>query len=242
MPRLNRFTRTLWDLDTFYVFDDFAGDQSDITAVDTVTDTGTVAINDAMSGVATLTPSDGTVADNDEAYLATPNEVFKFADGRPIYGRARLRFTEVVAGVANIAFGFQNAVGADSIVDTGGGVKVSGSTLAIYKIDGEQVWRCASACNGVSTVTKSTAAAVAATDYELEIECLDYDGTNMTVVYKVNYEYLKDSAGNRIVHSVPIANATEMQMWAGIKLGGATNNDTLLLDYWYGAQLRARVA
>lgn len=242
MPRLNRFTRVLWDLDTYYVFNDFSGDQADTEAVDTVTDSGTVTINDEMSGIAVLTPSDGTVVANDEAYLAVPNETFKFASKRPIYGRFRAQFTEVTATKANVAFGFQNAVGADSIVDTTGLPKASGSTLAIYKTVDSAVWKCCSACNGVATHSTSVNAAVAATWYELEIECLDFDGTTMPVCFKVNYEYLKDSAGNIIKHSVPIANATEMQLFAGIKLGANTNNDTAKLDYWYGAQLRARLS
>lgn len=232
---LNRFTHPLFDLDTMFVFDHFTGDQSDLFAVDTVTDSGSALVGDDVGGVITLTPGDSTVADNDEAYLATPNELFKFGTNRNIYGRARIKFTEVSAGAANVAFGFQNAVGADSLVDNGGGPKVSGSTLAIYKVDGGTVWRCASACNGVSTVSVSTKAATAAQWYTLEIECKDWDGVYMQVAFKVDAEYLKDSTGAVIRHTVPIANATEMQMWAGIKLGAATNNDTLLIDYWYGA-------
>lgn len=236
---LNRFTSILNDIDTMVVFDHFTGDQSDINAVDTVTDSGTVLIGDNPGGIATLTPSDGTVADNDEAYLATPNELFKYAVNSAIYGRARLKFTEVTAGAANVAFGFQNAVGANSIIDDGAGLKVSGSTLGIYKVDGEQVWRVVSSCNGTSTVTLTNKAAAAATWYVLEIECRDWDQVSMQVSFKIDGEYLRDAQNNIIKHTVAIASATEMQMFAGIKLGAATNNDTLLLDYWYGATPQA---
>lgn len=236
---LNRFTAALQELDTMQVFDHFTADQSDISAVDTVTDTGTVLIGDDVGGVVTLTPSDGTVADNDEAYLATPNELFKFGTNRGIYGRAKVKFTEVAAGVANVAFGFQNAVGANSIVDSTGLPKVTGSALVIYKTTTTSVWKVASSCNGTAVHTTSTKAAVAATWYVLEIECKDFDGVTMQVSFKVDGEYLKDSNGNIIRHSVAIASATEMQMFAGIKLGAATNNDTLLMDYWYAATCEA---
>lgn len=195
-------------------------------------------MGDDVNGIATLTPSDVTVADNDEAYLATPNANFKYGTNRCIYGRFKLQYTEVTATIANVAVGFQNAVGANSIIDDGGGVKVSGSTLAIYKVDSSAVWKCVSACNGVSTVSTSTAAAVAATDYVLEIEATDWDGVSMQVSFKVNAEYLKDSTGQIIRHTVPIASAAAMQMFAGIKLGAITNNDTLLLDRWTGLQTR----
>lgn len=240
MANINRFTQPLWDLDTFYVWNDFDKDQADTDAVDTVTDSGTVLMGDDVCGLVTLTPSDGTVGDNDEAYLATPNENFKFGTNRQIYGRCRLKFTETTATVYNVAFGFQNAVGANSIIDDGGTniVKTSGSTLAICKKDTEAVWTAVSACNGTATLTKSTAAAVTATWYVLEIICSDWDGVSMQVTYKVDGTYLKDTNGNKIIHTVAIASATEMQMWVGAKLGAATNNDTTVVDYWYGAMTR----
>jgi hypothetical protein len=239
MSYVNRNTAALNDIRTMVVVDHFTSDQSDLWAIDTVTDTGTVLIGDEAGGVVTLTPSDGTVADNDEAYIATPNELFRYLAANEIYGTCRLKFAEVTAAIVNVAFGFQNAVGANSIIDDGAGLKVSGSTLAIYKIDGEAVWRCVSACNGVATVSVSTSPAVAATWYEPEIFCLDHDGVTMLVSFKVDGRPLKDANGQDIRHKVAIASSTEMSMFAGVKLGAITNNDALKLDWWYGAQAPA---
>lgn len=234
---LNRFTHQLMDLDAVTVFDDFWQDQSDVNYIDTITDTGTVAVGDAANGVVVLTPSDGTVADNDEATIETPNELFQFGANREIYGRFKFSYTAVVAADPNIAVGFQNAPGADSIVDNGG-VKVSGDTLAIEKKDGETAFRCTSASSGASTSTLSNKAIAAATDYVAEIICKDWDGVSMQVLYKIDGEYLKDVNNNVIRHTVAISGSELMSMFAGIKLGAATNNDTLSLDYWYGAQTR----
>lgn len=234
---LNRFTAPLYDLDTFHVFSDFWEDQADTVFIDTVTDSGSVAVGDSVAGIAVLTPSDGSVADNDEAYLATPNELFKYAAGKPIYGRCRLQFTEANTDDANVGFFFQNAVGADSILDNGGGLKVSGSTLGIYKVDGGTVWRCVSSCNGTSTDTISTKTAGGSSYQVLEIICGDWDGVSMQVSFRVDGEYLKDSNGNLIRHTVAIANATEMQVGVGVK-NGDTNLETLNVDYLYAAQKR----
>lgn len=234
---LNRFTAPLYDLDTFHVFSDFWEDQADTVFIDTVTDSGSVAVGDSVAGIAVLTPSDGTVGDNDEAYLATPNELFKFAAGKPIYGRCRLQFTEANTDDANVGFFFQNAVGGDSILDNGGGLKVSGSTLGIYKVDGGTVWRCVSSCNGTSTDTISTKTAGGSSYQVLEIICGDWDGVSMQVSFRVDGEYLKDSNGNLIRHTVAIANATEMQVGVGVK-NGNTNLETLNVDYLYAAQKR----
>lgn len=222
---------------TFVIQDDFWQDQSDINAVDTLSDLGTVLMGDDVNGIATFTPGDSTVSDNDEAYLATPNENFKFGTNREIYGRFKFRYTAVVAADPNIAVGFQNAVGANSIADNGG-VKTSGSTAAVEKKDGETAFRCTTATNGTAVTTLSNKTIAAATDYVVEIELKDWDGVSMMATFKVDGEFLKDTNNNVIRHTVPIASATEMQMFAGIKLGAATNNDTLLLDYWYGAQTR----
>lgn len=241
---LARFTRFLQELDVVTVSSDFAEDQLDAVAVDTAPDGGAVEIGDEVNGVVTFTPSDGTVADNDEAYLATPNEIFRFGTNREIFGRFKFRFTEVAANRVNVAVGFQNAVGANSILDDGAGLKTSGSCLGIYKADGsDSLLRVVSACNGAAAVTVTNYAVAAATDYVAEIHCKDWDGVSMQVTYKFGtpangLEFLKDANYTVVRHTVPIANSTEMQMFAGVKLGAAGNNDTLKLDYWYAAQTR----
>ena len=238
MGSANRHCVAEDELDTICVFNHFDKDQADTDAVDTITDSGTVLMGDAAGGTVVLTPSDGTVADNDEAYLATPNEVFLMAAGKDVYGRARVKMAETTADKFNFAFGFQNAVGANSLIDDGGGPKVSGDTLAIYKKDGGGAFfYCAAYCNGTGTATKSSKAIVTGTWYDLEIFAKDNGNGTFTVTYKVDGEYLRDfTTGVAITHTVTVASATEMQMWLGAKLGAATNNDTLTADFWLGKQ------
>jgi hypothetical protein len=239
MSRMAKYTDTLRCIDTYNVFYDMTNDQADTELIDTVTDAGTVVMGDGPCGIATFLPGDGTVTDNDEAYLATPNETFLFAQNCYLYGRCRLKFTETAAGVYNAGFFFMNAVGANSIIDDGGGLKVSGSTVGIYKTDGSSVWKCVSANNGTSTVSTSSAGAVGATWYILEIFCEEQSPTAITFVFAVDGVKLLDSStGLPIRHTVTFASATEMQMAVGAKLGAITNNDPLLVDYMYGSQLR----
>ncbi len=245
MANLSRFTAPLWDVDAFYLFDDFKDDQSDLSWVDTITDTGTVAIGDAVSGIATLTPSDGSVVDNDEVYFATANELFLFLANRPIYGKFRFATVLTTLSAMNFCVGFQNAVGANSLVDDGGGPKVSGSTLAVGKVDGETAWRVWSACNGTSTTTLSTLTVTSGATiwHDVEIICGDWDGVSMQVSFKVDGAYLKDTINNLpIRHTVLIASATAMSAFVGAKLGASTNNDVMLLDIAYAAQRRAAPA
>lgn len=238
MGNLSRFVKALEELDTVQFYDDFLADQSDINYIDTITDTGSAVAGDAVNGVVVLTPSDGTVGDNDECYIGSPNEFLRFGTNREIYLRHKFTATINTVSAVNFAVGAVNAVGADAIADNGTGVKTSGSTLAIEKRDGESNFRCTSACNGTATSTLSNLAVASATNYVTEIVCKDWDGTSMQVTYKVNGDYLKDSDGDVIRHRVAIASSTEMQLFAGIKLGAATNLDLLNLDYWFASQTR----
>lgn len=223
---------------TFAIEDDFWQDQSDINAIDTVSDSGSVTIGDAANGIVALVPSDGTVADNDEAYLESPNEVFLVAAGREMGCEFRVQFTEANTDDANVAVGFASAVAGDLIVDDGAGLRASGNIFAIYKVDGETVWRCVSRNGSTVYTSQSTTTAGGASYQELRINITDQGGTYVHVTFQVNDAYLVDSTtGQRIVHIVPVASSTEMALFAGVKNGGA-NLETLNLDYWAGWQTR----
>ena len=105
----------------FTIQDDFLRDVDSADWVTTLTDSGTASVGDAVGGVIALVPSDGTVADNDEAYIESANEVFKFAADKPLLFEARVQFTEAATNAANILVGLLDAVGANSLVDNGGG-------------------------------------------------------------------------------------------------------------------------
>jgi hypothetical protein len=238
MPNLARYVKTLEELDTVQFFDDFLLDQSDINYIDTITDTGTAVAGDSVNGVVVLTPSDGTVADNDEVYIESPNEFLRFGANREQYLRFKFSTTINTVSAVNFAVGATDAPAADTLIDNGGGVKVSGSTVAVEKRDGETAFRFTTAVNGVGVTTLSNLAVASATDYVVEISVKDWDGTAMRATAKVNGDYLKDTNGNVITHRVPIASSTEMALFAGVKLGAATNNDVMNLDYWFASQTR----
>jgi hypothetical protein len=244
MSNLARFVSPQMDLDTFFISDDFAWDQTDLSWVDTITDSGTALVGDAANGIMVLLPSDGSVVDNDEVYLATPNEVFLVAVGRELYFRARIQFTEGNTDDANVAMGFQSAVAANSIVDDGAGLRVTGNMFAIYKVDGGTVWRCgsrngsgATSANVVDSVSTTTAGGAA---YQvLEIFVKDWDGVNSEILFKVDGLYLRDTNGLVIRHTMAIASSTEMQAFFGMKNGASTTVETLNIDQVFASQSRA---
>lgn len=232
MSALLKFPQEWMDLRQQFKFhDDFLGGLNTFMWTATLTDTGTATVGDAASGILPVTPSDGTVADNDEAYVTTKQEVFLFAADKPFVGGARIKFTETTATIYNCFVGFGNAMVADTLVDNGGGMRASGSIAAIYKIDGGTNWVCTTRNNGVVSTNTSSLAAASASYQNLEIEVLPFSSTQVKVVFRVDGVPLKDSTtGLPIVHTVTVASATEMQFGFGAKLGAATNNDVLNVD------------
>lgn len=239
MSALARHCRLFSQPDCFIVEDDFLttlNTTNNFTA--TLTDSGTATVVDAAKGILPLVASDGTVADNDEAYVQTKIEGWLFADNKPICCGAYVQFTEANTDDANIFFGMANAPVANTLVDDGAGMRTSGSIIAIYKVDGGTVWKCNTTMNGTATNSTSTTTAGGSAYQLLEIEVVDFSSTEIEVSFKVDGKYLVDStSGLRIVHRVTISSPTEMAMCAGVKNGGA-NLETLNIDYWYAVTRR----
>lgn len=242
MANLVSFVHPLWDLQSFFIFDDFWQDQSDINWIDTITDTGTATMGDWANGQVELDPSDGTVGDNDECYLGSASENFLVAANRSLYYRTRISYAEQNTDDANIAVGFANAVAANLLVDDGAGMRTTGNIFAIVKVDGETLWRAVSRNGTAVNNTQSTTTAgvtTAQTGWQvLEIQVHDFDGgTNVQVTYAVDGLLLRDSNNLVIKHTVLIASSTEMQAFLAVK-NGSTNNELLYSDYVFAGQTR----
>jgi len=187
-----------------------------------------------------LIPSDGTVADNDEVYLESPNETFKFAADKPIILEGKVQFTEANTDDANVIFGLLDAVGANTLVDDGAGPKASYSGMVFFKEDGQTLWSVEASIAGTQTTAQLTAAnsldkvaktAGGASYQKLRIEFRPFSSTAAEILF-----FIDD------VHVYRIANftytsATEMQIGVGIK-NGAGNLETLNIDYIGCYQLR----
>jgi hypothetical protein len=223
----------------FYIAEDWLWYVTAHMHTTVASDSGTVAVGDAAGGVLVLTPSDGSVADNDEAYVRTTNELFLFAADKPFYAEQLMKFTEANTDDANVAFGFMNAVAANSILDNGGGPAASFSGAVIYKIDGGTVWRCRSSVGTSNNDSISTTTAGGSSYQWLRIECRPVSSTICEISYFVDNVPLLDSTTNRpIKHSLTYTGATEMHLFTGVK-NGDTNLETVNIDKTYAGGLNA---
>ncbi len=225
----------------FTTQDDFLRDVDSADWVTTLTDTGTASVGDAAGGILALVPSDGTVADNDEAYVESANETFRFVADKPLLFEARVQFTEANTDDANILVGLMDAVAADALVDNGGGPKASYSGAVFFKVDGGTVWQTETSVTTTQTTIELTAANVnnlakravtagGAAYQTLRIEYMPYSATNAYVSFFVDGVAVAQ-------HDYIFTSATEMQIALGVKNGGA-NLETLNVDYVVCSQER----
>lgn len=195
-----------------------------------------VAVGDAAGGIVVLTTG-GT--NNNEAYLKNTKEIFKFAEDKPILFEARIQYAEANTDDANVCLGLMDAVGADSILDDGGGPKASYSGAVFFKVDGGTRWNVESSLAGTQTTTELSATnsldklakTAGGSSYQtFRIEVLPINSTEAEVSFYIDGVLVAK-------HSLTYTSATEMMAFVGVKAGGA-NSEVVSVDYAAGYQLR----
>jgi hypothetical protein len=199
---------------------------------------------DGPGGILPIIPSDASVGNNEDAYVASVKQDFLIAGGagtgKPLYARAKMLFLEAgVNSAANVIFGFMSSVGANALLDNGGGPAVATTLAVIYKIDGGTTWRVQSRNGTEFTDTITTLTASDASYHLFEVIVHDYTPTRVQITYKVDGQFLKDSVFNKpIVHQLLVAASANMSVFAGMKNGETVTVEQLLVDRIYAHQLR----
>lgn len=208
---------------------------------DTSGDTGASAAIDA-DGVGGIVDLVTGATDNNEAYLLSTQELFKFQAGKPLVVQCRLKFSEANTDDANVAFGLMDAVGADSILDNGAGPKASYSGAVWFKVDGETRWRVESSVGASQTTDETEYTAGGGNWVTLRIEVIpSADDASAEVRFLIDTsggqglvpatEYNARPRGTPfIAHTVTLTSTTEMMVFVGVKAGGA-NSETVSVDY-----------
>lgn len=186
-------------------------------------DSGAIVANDEAGGTITIQPSDGTVADNDETYVKGTREIFKFAADKPFQIMGRLKFTEANTDDANVIFGVMDAVGANALLDDGGGPKASYSGAVFFKVDGGTAWQCESSIGGSQVTTQTTVAAGGGVYQKLSIDFMSITSTKGVVQFFIDDVFVAK-------HDISFGSATEMQLVVGAKNGSA-NHEQPTIDY-----------
>lgn len=188
-------------------------------------DTGDV-ITDAADGVLNV-GSDGD--DNDECYVSSVAENWKFAANKKVSFKARIKLTEANTDDANFIVGLSDTVAANSLVDNGAGPMASFGGAAFYKVDGTMAIGFCTSNAGTQTKTASLVAFTSGVWYTLGFDYDFNDGvTGYLVPWVINETTLVKTTG--AAHAITISGLNEMHILLGVKAGGA-NEENLKVDY-----------
>lgn len=230
----NRFalrrTMELWDDFKYYVSTDLWTTTKDTSP--------TAAVSDGVGGILTLT---GDTTANDEVYVASTVQCFKFVADNPIIVEAMLQFSEQNTNQAAMMFGLMSSVGADSIVDTTGEPKSSFSGAVIYKVPGGTQWKTCSSLGSTQTKNQSTTNAPDTAYHRLTINVMPVSSSIAEVTYYVDGVQLGTSGGrpgqNLIKDQLTYTSAAVMGVFVGLKQIATGVAEVLNVDYLAGEQL-----
>lgn len=210
---------------TFSHFDSYvSGDEFTLVA----TDSGTAAVGDAAGGILTISASDVTEADNDEAYIKGSYEIFKFAANKPLVFEARVKGVSDTIAETNYIVGIKDAVAANTLQDNGAGPAASYSGAVFFAVDGGSYWVCESSIGASQTTVTTTTSFAGGVYQKLRIEFRPLTSTVGEVHFFI--DGVEVGLNNGVAHRVSFASATEMQICLGVKAGKA-DTQTLLVDY-----------
>lgn len=215
------------------LFDDFFHFTTTENFTSILTDSGTAAVSDGARGLLTITASDGTVADNDEAYVSSTAEAFLFADAKPLYFESRVALTEANTDDANVIVGLADAFAANTLLDDGAGPKASYSGAVFYKVDGGTAWLAECSIAGTQTAVTLTGATFPG-DGTYQVLGIEFIPTSATVA---SVNFFIDGVEVGSTDAFTYTSATDMEIGAGVKNGGA-NNEALIVDYLFCSQVR----
>lgn len=243
--RDTRDSREFQDMvDSIHVIDDFAWYISPHLWTAVLTDSGTVTIDTTKpGGVILIHPSDGTVADNDESYLAHTNALFTVTAGLPIKFDARILFAEAATDDANLIIGLSSTSAANTLQDDGAGPPANYSGVVFFKVDGQTYWQC-EVSNGTTQQTFALTAnsrlvgpsdmTAGSTAYQrLSFEINPKTSTTADIVWCIDGQPVAE------VKDWVYTSISAMKAIVGIKNGGSTE-DLLYVDYVYVTQVRDR--
>lgn len=110
-----------------------------------LTDTGTAAViagqADHYYGALQIEASDGTVADNDQAYVGSEVPTWMLHAGSDLFIEYAVRFVEANGDDANIIVGLSSIYAAETLLDDGAGPAANYDGIVFFKVDGGTVWQ-----------------------------------------------------------------------------------------------------
>ena len=209
-----------------YFYDDFLSYHTTSLWTSTLTNIGTSAITTGLGGWLAINASDGSVADNDEAYVYGTSAAFQIQAGKDLWYECELMFTETNTDDNNIIAGLSSIGTADFLLDNGGGPAANFDGLCFYKLDGGTTYNAAASQAANQTLLTALATRVAGTPVRLGIRTY----SNNLATFFLN--------GAQITSTGTYLPTAAMRPVFGAKNGDITNVETLSVNWVRCFQIR----
>ena len=225
---------------TFEFLDDFLFNvNADFWTVGTTND-GTALVGDAVAGKISLLTAATTIG-NEITFLASTEELWLFAEAKPVLLEARFQFTEANTDDANVFFGLSSVADATILGDDGAGPPGTYDGVGFHKVDGGTVWVVENSFASTQETTTLTAGnsldgveqtAGGAAFQTLQIYVQPTTATLMDVSYFIDTILVEKHT------DVTMTTPEEMHLIFAMKDGSSANEETLVADYIYAGQTR----
>jgi hypothetical protein len=181
---------------------------------------GTTGVEDGLGGWLEV---NATNTDNNETYLSSATEAFKFDTDKKLLFKCRIKLTEANTDDANWVIGLSDNAAANFLQDDGDGPAASYDGAVFFKEDGDMSIQFETSNAATQVTNDDLGDFVSGTTYNLAF-MYDYnDGTTGIIT-----PYLNGVAGD--AHNITISGLEEMHIVIGVKAGD-TNAESLLVDY-----------
>ena len=219
-------------------YDDFYfqnGTKASATGVWTIVEDdgagGSDAVSDGAGGLY-VHYADGN--DNDEAYLISKSECWKFAAGKSLWFEAKVGVIEGSTNEANMIVGLMDAAGANAIQDNEAGPTDEYDGAVFFKLGGALSYYTES--SNATTQTTSDALGVivsgTANKFGFFFKSEADDDTTGTIQFYVDGTAVGDA------HTITLSGLAEMHAIVGIKSGDTDAEDAFFVDYVKVVQIR----
>ena len=209
-------------------FRSFVTTMDGLTSV--LTDTGSVTLTAATAGrngMIALTPSDGTVADNDEVELGETVANWILSGDRTLWFETEIKFTEGNTDDINVMVGLSSTYAHQSLVDAGAGPMVNFSGMAFYKVLDGTTWNTITSLTTTQQKTTAVATRVSGSWTRLGIKA-----NSSAVKFYINGVLVST---HTTATAIPTAG---MGLIYAVKNGAVTTVETLYVDWVQIAQLK----
>lgn len=226
---------------TYSYWNDFDHEVDANELVVTSATTGTAVVGEGRFGIIPLTTA---ATNNDDVTIEAPNQVVGFEYDYPWQAAFLLQFDEVNLDDANVAFGLATGPAANMLVNDGAGLATGlTSVAAMWKVDGENRWRCTAGASSatqqanrkVTNIPASPGIAGKSGIWQwAEIIWTPASSNLGHVEFRINDYHAHDvgiEGQPRIRIPVVIGAGTTMSMFASVKAGAAAI-EVLNIDLW----------